>query len=408
MSMIRRNVAARVVVSSVLAIVLVGSSAMADGQLQASGVIQAEEIRIASEFAGYATQVLAQAGNSVAKGDALVVLESNAVRTSIETADAAAVAAQAELDRVRAQPRAEEVAIQRAQVAVAKAEMYKAEAAWQTALRALREPQQLDGQILTAQGQAALATQSVQLAAAEQAQTRSAADDAEWGSINRQALEFKAQAADAALAAAQADERAAQVALQHLQSMRDKPLALQAAADAAEGAYRVAAAAMAVVQAKLDDLQTGPTAQELAVAEANVRLAQAQQKLAQTQLSRLTLRAPTGGTVVVSMVNVGETVLPGVTLLTLADLSEVYMTVYVPASRLGEVRVGQKVDVSVDSFPARVFEGQVVFMADQPQYTPRNVATQEERVNTVYGVKIRLANAEGLLKPGMAADAVFR
>jgi HlyD family secretion protein len=387
---------------------LVGSTAVADGQLQASGVIQAEEIRVASEFAGQATQVLAQAGDQVAQRDVLVVLESNALRTSVEAADAAVQTAQAELARVRAQPRAEELAIQRAQLAMAKAEQDRANAAWQAALRALREPQQLDGQILTAQGQAALATQNVQLAAAEQAKARSAADAAEWGSTDRRALEFEAQAAEASLAAARADERAAQVGLRHLQAMRDKPLALQAAANAAEGAVHVATAAMAVAQAQFDDLQAGPTPRELAVAEANLRLAQAQQKLAQAQLDRLTLRAPTDGTVVASMVNVGETVLPGVTLLTLADLSEVYVTVYAPASRLGEVRLGQKVDVTVDSFPGHRFEGQVVYMADQPQYTPRNVATQEERVNTVYGVKVRLPNAEGLLKPGMAADAVFR
>ncbi len=405
--MLRRKIAVTALALCVVAAGSVGSRAVADGQLQASGVIQAEEIRIASEFAGYATQVLLQAGGHVARGQVLAVLESNALRTSIAAAGAAVETAQAELARVRAQPRAEELAIKRAQLAMAQAKLDGAEAAWQTALRALHEPQQLDGQILTARGQVALAAQNVQLAAAEQAQARSAADAAAWGSSERQALEYEAQAAEASLAAARADERAAQVALQHLQSMRDKPLALQAVANAAQGAYRVATAAMAVAQAELDDLQAGPTAQELAAAAAGLRLAQAQGKLAQTQLDRLTLRAPTDGTVVATMINVGETVLPGVTLLTLADLSEVYLTVYVPAIRLGEVHLGQQVDVTVDSFPARRFEGQVVYMADQPQYTPRNVATKEERANTVYGVKIRLPNAEGLLKAGMAADAVF-
>jgi HlyD family secretion protein len=408
MSMFRRNVTVTVVLPSVLAIVLLGSRAVADGQLQASGVIQAEEIHIASEFAGQAKQVLVQSGGHVAQGEVLVVLESNALRTSIETADATVQTAQAELAWVRAQPRAEELAIQRAQLAMAKAELDGADGAWQTALRALREPQQLDGKILTAQAQVALAAQNVQLAAAEQAKARGAADAADWGSTDRRALEFKAQAAGASLAAARADERAVQVALQHLQAIRDKPLPLQAEANAAEGAYRVATAAIAVAQAELDDLRAGPTAQELAVAAGGLRLAQAQQKLAQAQLDRLTLRAPTNGVVVASMVHVGETVLPRVTLLTLADLSEVYLTVYVPADRLGEVHLGQKVDVTVDSFPARVFEGQVVYMAQQPQYTPRNVATQEERVNTVYGVKMRLPNHEGMLKAGMAADAVFQ
>ncbi len=394
--------------SSAPAAVLMGSRVLADEPLRASGVLQLEEIRIASELAGYAAQVPVQSGNRVAQGDVLVVLESSAVRGSSEAADAALATAEAELARVSAQPRAEELAIRRAQLAVARAEKDGAWSAWQTSLRALREPQQLDGQILTARGQVALAAQSVQLAAAEQAAARSAADAADWGGTERQALEFQARAADAALAAARADERVAQVALRHLQAIRDNPLALQAAANAALGTYNVAAAALAVEQARLDDLQAGATAQELAVAAANVRLAQAQQNLARTQQSRLTLRAPVDGTVVARMVQVGETVLPGVTLLTVADLSEVYLTAYVPASRLGEVRPGQPVDVTVDSFPSRSFTGQVMHIAGQPQYTPRNVATQEERVNTVYGVKIRLPNAEGLLKPGMAGDVVFR
>ncbi|MBC7261414.1 MAG: efflux RND transporter periplasmic adaptor subunit, partial [Chloroflexi bacterium] len=81
---------------------------------------------------------------------------------------------------------------------------------------------------------------------------------------------------------------------------------------------------------------------------------------------------------------------------------------YVPAHRLGEVYLGQRVEVTIDSFPQRRFEGQVVHIADEPQYTPRNLATKEERVNTVYAVKVRLPNPEGLLKPGMAGDAVFQ
>jgi HlyD family secretion protein len=405
--MLRRRTTPSLVLLCVALTTLAAGRVVADGRLQASGVIQAEEVRIASEFAAQATQVLVQAGGRVAQGDVLVVLDSNALRTSFDAADAALQTAQAELAQVRAAPRPEEVALQRAQVAMAKAQQDGAESAWQAALAVLHDPQELDGQIVTAQGQAALAAQSVQLAAAEQAKARSAADAAEWGSSERRVLEFQAQAADADLAAARADERAAQAALQHLQAIRDKPLALQAGVNAAQGAYRVAIAALAVAQADLDDLQAGPTAQELAVAEANLRLAQAQRKLAQAQLDRLVLRAPTDGTVLATMVNVGETVLPGVTLLTVADLSQVYLTVYVPADRLGEVHLGQHVDVTVDSFPGRRFAGQVTYMADQPQYTPRNVATQEERVNTVYGVKIRLPNAEGLLKPGMAGDAVF-
>jgi len=95
------------------------------------------------------------------------------------------------------------------------------------------------------------------------------------------------------------------------------------------------------------------------------------------------------------------------TLLTVADLSEVHVTVYVPETRVGHVRIGQRVDVTVDSFPQRTSEGQLIHIADRPQYMPMDVATKEERVSTVYGVKVVLPNPERLLKPGMAADATF-
>jgi HlyD family secretion protein len=104
---------------------------------------------------------------------------------------------------------------------------------------------------------------------------------------------------------------------------------------------------------------------------------------------------------------VGEVAAPAATILAVADLSEVTLTVYVPQNRIGQVRLGQTVQVTVDSFPGRTFAGQVTRIGDEPEFTPRNVATQEERQNTFFAVKARLPNPEGFLKPGMPADATF-
>jgi HlyD family secretion protein len=103
----------------------------------------------------------------------------------------------------------------------------------------------------------------------------------------------------------------------------------------------------------------------------------------------------------------GELAAPAATILTLADLSQVELVVYVPENRIGEVQLGQTVKISVDSFPGQVFEGQVARIRDQAEFTPRNVATAEERLNTFFAVEIRLPNPNGDLKPGMPADAVF-
>jgi len=103
----------------------------------------------------------------------------------------------------------------------------------------------------------------------------------------------------------------------------------------------------------------------------------------------------------------GELATPGIPLITLADLDQVILTVYVPESRLGQVRVGQRVEVRVDSFPDRVFIGRVVTIATEAEFIPRNIQTREERVNMVFAVKVVIPNPDHALKPGMPADAVI-
>jgi HlyD family secretion protein len=92
-------------------------------------------------------------------------------------------------------------------------------------------------------------------------------------------------------------------------------------------------------------------------------------------------------------------------LLTLADLDQVTLTVYVPENQIGLVKVGQDVGVKVDSYPERTFSAEVVHIASRAEFTPKNVQTKEERVSTVFAVKIEIPNADHALKPGMPADA---
>ena len=94
-------------------------------------------------------------------------------------------------------------------------------------------------------------------------------------------------------------------------------------------------------------------------------------------------------------------------MLTLGDLDQVTLTVYVPVNRLSYVNIGQEVAVSVDSFPKRTFAGTVVAIADEAEFTPRNVQTQEERVNMVFAVEVRIPNPDHALKPGLPADAAI-
>jgi HlyD family secretion protein len=94
-------------------------------------------------------------------------------------------------------------------------------------------------------------------------------------------------------------------------------------------------------------------------------------------------------------------------MLTLGDLDEVTLTVYVPEDQLGQVNIGQDVEVQVDSYPDRLFMGTVVAIADEAEFTPRNVQTKEERVNMVFAVDVRIPNPDHELKPGVPADATI-
>jgi HlyD family secretion protein len=125
------------------------------------------------------------------------------------------------------------------------------------------------------------------------------------------------------------------------------------------------------------------------------------------RLNRLTLRSPIDGIVLRRVLTAGELAAPAATILTVADLSKVVLVVHVPENRVGQVRLGQSALVTVDSYPSRTFRGQVTRIGDEPEFTPRNVATAEKRLNTFYSVEIRLPNPERLLKPGMPADADF-
>ena len=78
-----------------------------------------------------------------------------------------------------------------------------------------------------------------------------------------------------------------------------------------------------------------------------------------------------------------------------------------PQNQLGQVHLDQPVQITVNSFPDRAFEGYVSRIADNAEFTPRNVATQEERVNLVFAVEITVLNENNALKMGMPADVVF-
>jgi HlyD family secretion protein len=378
-----------------------------DSLLMASGTIQADEVRIASELGGRIVTVHAAKEGAVRAGDGLVVLDGSQILDKLTEAQAAVEAAEAELLLAQAGPREEEVAAAQGMLSLAQAQRDGMRAAWQNALDVLSRPQDLDAEIVKAQTDVKLSEQAAILAQAQLDKEKLLARQKKEGTKEREAANWRVRGFEEALAAAKADQVAAQTALDWLSYVRDQPLGLIAQANAAEGQYRIADASVAVSQAKLDDLVAGPTDKEIAVAAAKVRLAEAQVNVLRAKRSKFTLTSPIDGLILNQTLRAGELAAPAATILNVADLSSLTLTVYVPVDRLGEVQLGQAAQVTVDSFPEHAFDGQVSHISDQPEFTPRNVATKEERLNTVYAVQIELDNPDGLLKPGMPADAVF-
>jgi multidrug resistance efflux pump len=120
------------------------------------------------------------------------------------------------------------------------------------------------------------------------------------------------------------------------------------------------------------------------------------------------VHATTNGVVLDRSVEPGEIVSAGTTLVTIGDLDDLTLTVYVPEDRYGQIILGQVCQVMVDSFPNQTFKGTVTHIADQAEFTPRNVQTTEGRKTTVFAIRLTLDPSGGLLKPGMPADVRFQ
>jgi multidrug resistance efflux pump len=133
----------------------------------------------------------------------------------------------------------------------------------------------------------------------------------------------------------------------------------------------------------------------------------ATQQVTQAQLSMLDLDAPETGIVQKQIAHRGEYVGAGAPVLTVADPSNLKLTLYVLEGDLGRISLGQTVSIRTDAFPDRTFTGAVTTISDHAEFTPRNVQTQKDRQNLVFGVTVRIPNADEALKAGLPVDATF-
>ena len=116
------------------------------------------------------------------------------------------------------------------------------------------------------------------------------------------------------------------------------------------------------------------------------------------------LESPVNAVVLVKANELGEVVLPGATVATVAAIDEVWLKGYIGERFLCKVKLGQVAEVTTDSYPGKKYSGRVTFISSRAEFTPKNVQTQEERVKQVYRVKVTIPNPSQELKIGMPAE----
>jgi HlyD family secretion protein len=155
-------------------------------------------------------------------------------------------------------------------------------------------------------------------------------------------------------------------------------------------------------------VREGPRVETVHAQQAMVEQARANLARTDATLENAVVRAPFAGRVTVRHREPGETVSPGAPVLTLLDPNDRWVRIYVREDEIGRVQVGMGARITSDTYPDRSYQGEVVFIGSEAEFTPRNVQTTEERIKLVYPVKVRIMDdAEFQLKPGIPADVTL-
>ena len=219
-------------------------------------------------------------------------------------------------------------------------------------------------------------------------------------------IPYQWEQALAGVQVAQANADAARTALKNLQAQRSNPQEAQTQVDAAQAKIRSAEAQWLSAQAALAWLESGRDAgADRCGASASGGGSGRVGSGADAIGARPIITAPATGVIAATSIHTGELAAPSLTALKLADLDHVTLTIFVPGGAIGQFSIGQPLNVRVDAFPDRVFPGAIVSISDQAEFTPRSVRTPDERTKLVYAVKIKLDNADHVLKPGLQAEA---
>ena len=339
-----------------------------------SGRIEGDDSAVASKTTGRLLEVRVREGDTVNAGDPIAVLDDAQIQAREQQAQAALQSA------------LEKGAAANAQIAVLQQQLLQS--------RLQVGQSKLDTQGHVKQAEADLAAAQSDLAQQQAAYSIAAFNKDAYGKLaksgavsEQQGLQAAATADQQAAAVTAAKRRveAAQAALTTAQGMLSNP-------DIRESQVSLAKSQIAQQQAE--------------VASATAQTQQARAQLAEAEANRqdLVVRAPFSGTIVTRAAEPGEVVTAGTAIVTLLDLTKVYLRGFVPEGDIGKVKVGQPARIYLDSDPTKPVEAFVSRIDPQATFTPENTYFRDDRIKQVVGIKLQLKEGFGYGKPGMPAD----
>jgi multidrug resistance efflux pump len=330
-----------------------------DTGLESSGTVESRNIRVGSKIGGRIEKVLVREGDRVEAGQVLITFDDKELQAALSESRAAA-------EKSARGFRSEEIAEARAAAAAAKAEY-------------------------------------------EQRKNGYRQEDID--------------SAKADLDRATADEIRSHLDAQRYDALAQKDLVSKQQRDTADANWKMALAQKEAAQHRLDQLNRGYRAEEIAAAEAryhqtqatlekfergnrpeDIAAARAALAMDEARYRERQVVAPSAATVEVLDVRPGDLIAPNTPVATLLERDQTYVRIYIPETQYGLVKVGQKAEIRVDSFPKETFHGVVEQINQQAEFLPRNVQTKEERVHQVFGVKVRIDDSSHRVLAGMAAD----
>lgn len=346
----------------------------AENLVVSPGRIAGDEATVSAKIAGRVREIRVREGDSVSAGDVIAMLDDDqlraredAAKSAVQQAEARVRSSQQQISVLRAQEESSSISVDQSKIDV-------------------------EGRVNQARAQVAAAEAAL-------AQARAANNQAKYDYENQSQL---AKAGDLS-------ERQGMLAKSNLEATTAAVNAAEEQVKAARGAYNAQLAALKTpailssqrlaIQEQINKAQS-----EIAGAMADAEKARAQLREAEANRADLQIVAPFDGTITVRSVEPGEVINPGTAIVTLVNLQELYLRVFVPIAEIDRVRVGQPARIYLDSRPERAIDASVSRIDPDAAFTPENTYYREDRVRQVVGVKLAIKNSDGSAKPGVPGE----